>query len=69
MRQILDLMRSAPPNEWVCYHRGYLPMDRIMNERCRIIAGQAAAASRTGQFVLSQRRVGDFKYDYLIALV
>lgn len=58
-------VRGARPGIVICYHRGYLLLDRqdspTLNER----AGFFLLAGTEGIGFLTQRKMGEFDYEYL----
>ena len=61
----------APPGTIICYHRGYLPYDRgsgpadEIGGPVREIEKMAILLWEIGAIELVQRRLGDFRYEYL----
>jgi len=56
-KAFIEWAKQAAPGEWVVYHIGILPRDRIDNNRVNILADTVHVLARTGWVVTSQAKV------------
>lgn len=63
---IRSLTRGLRPGKGICYHRGYLLLDRKKDARLSAIADWFLSIGRHEDLgFLTQRKMGEFQYEYL----
>lgn len=65
VQQFETWLSKSKPGSTTTYHVGYLPNDREADQGVNMVAHAALMASEVEAVLLTQRRLGDFRYSYL----
>lgn len=59
-------LAEVPRGRWIMYHVGYLPVDRLKDERLSEMATDLYTRARAGDLFLVQGKSGPGKYAYYV---